>query len=30
MMMMIYSTFNCNWIDTRWQYDRTHLQADNA
>jgi len=22
--------FNCNWVDTRWQYYSTHLQTNNT
>jgi hypothetical protein len=26
---MIY-IFNCNWVDTRWQYNSTHLHTNNT
>jgi hypothetical protein len=22
--------FNCNWVDTRWQWNSTHLQTNNT
>jgi len=25
--MIGYDIFNCNWVDTRWQYYSTHLQT---
>jgi len=25
-----YDIFNCNWVDTRWQYYSTHLQTNNT
>jgi len=25
-----YDIFNCNWVDTRWQYYSTHLHTNNT
>jgi hypothetical protein len=25
--MIWYDIFNCNWVDTRWQWNRTHLHT---
>jgi hypothetical protein len=26
----LYDTVNCKWVDTQWQYYRTHLQTKNT
>jgi hypothetical protein len=27
---MTYNVFNCNWVDTRWQQNSTHLHTNNT
>jgi len=28
--MIWYDIFNCNWVDTRWQWYSTHLHTNNT
>jgi hypothetical protein len=29
-ILMYIQIFNCNWVDTRWQWNSTHLHTNNT